>query len=110
MIPLATTTITVLTPAQADLDAEPYSGADDDDLIESATGVPAVIDSPTGTEQLAGGEQDIWNYRLVCDETPLGRFDSVRDDTTGITYRVVWIHLYPGEHIEAGLRWVQGEV
>lgn len=109
MIPLATTTISVLTPAAADLDAEPYSGASER-LEQVVTGIRAVIDAPSGREQVAGGEQSIWDYELVCDLAPIQRYDTVRDDATGVDYRVVWLWVAPGEHIEAGLRLVQGEV
>lgn len=110
MIPLATTTITVFRPIDADLDEEPYSGTETTGLLPSTTGVRAVISSPGGREQTAGGEQVIWDFDLVCDLVDLRRTDSVRDDITGILYRVVWFMTYPGEHVEAGLRLVEGEV
>lgn len=109
MIPLATTTISVLRPPDADMDAEPYAGTEPADLITAAAGVKAVIDYPSGNTQLAGGEQVVWNFQLVCDPTDLRRLDMVRDETSDMRYRVVWVQIYPGDHVEAGLRFVEGE-
>lgn len=109
MIPLATTTITVLRAPAGDDDAEPYSGRTPDEWDEVAT-VRAVIDPGAGREQIAGGEQGISDLDLTCDLVDLNRLDQVRDDSTGITYRVVWLMTYPGEHIEAGLRLVEGDI
>lgn len=110
MIPLATTTITVLRPPPEDVDAEPYSGTETTGLQPVAVAVRAVISRPTGREQLAGAEQAIGDLHLVCDLVDLHHLDSVSDDTTGERYRVVWTFTYPGEHTEAGLRRIQGEV
>lgn len=111
MIPISTTTITVYMPAPPDLDAEPYSGNDTTASLQvRAGGVRAVIDRPNGREQLAGGEQAVWDFELVCDNCDLDRLDTVHDDTTGVDYRVVWLWNLPGDHMEAGLRLVQGEV
>lgn len=110
MIPLSTITITVLRPPTSDADAEPYSGSVPADWQQIATGVAAVLDRPTGNEQLAGGEQSVWDFQLVCDPVDLGPLDNVRDDTTGVVYRVVWVMTYAGDHVEAGLRLVQGDI
>ncbi|MET0415339.1 MAG: hypothetical protein ABW022_04900 [Actinoplanes sp.] len=110
VIPLATTTVTVL--RDTDLDAEPYSGPPT--MSEVASGVRAVISRPTGRntgqEQLGGGEQAVWDFELVMDLTVIDYRDNVRDDSTGIVYQVVWAHMYHGDHTEAGLRLVQGDV
>lgn len=110
MIPLSTTTISVLRVAAADDYAEPYQGDDTARRTVAATGVRAVIDRPTGREQLAGGEQAIWDFGLVCDPVDIDYRDTVKDESTGVVYRVVWVMAYPGEHVEAGLTLVQGEV
>jgi hypothetical protein len=110
MIPISTTTITVLSPPTVDLDAEPYSGNDDTNLVPTATGVRAVIDRGRGREVVAGGEQAIWDAELTCDETPIQRTDSVKDEQTGLVYRVVWVLPLRGYHVEAGLRIVQGDI
>lgn len=109
MIPLATTTITVLRQAEADQYEEPYSGQPAAGRTEHATGVRAVIDRPTGREQVAGGEQSIVDLELVCDPCGLDYRDLIRDDTTGRVYRVVFALYFPGDHDEAGLRIVEGE-
>lgn len=110
MIPLATTTVAVLRlPAGTD-DDEPYSGNDPASWDVAATGIRAVIDRPRGREQLAGGEQSISDFELICDTADIGRLDQVKDETTGTVYRVVWVMSYPGEHTEAGLRLVEGDI
>jgi hypothetical protein len=75
----------------------------------TATGVRAVLDYPSGRDQIAGGDQSVWDFRLICDPVALSRVATVTDETTGTTYRVVWVMTYP-EHVEAGLRYVEGEV
>lgn len=109
MIPVATTSITVLRPPAVDLYAEPYSGTGTATMQQIATGVPAVIERPRGTIQLAGGEQTITELRLLCDPVDLQRLDRVTDESTGTVYRILWLLVYPGDHIEAGLRDVEGE-
>lgn len=110
MIPLATTTITVLRADYNDRYNEPYSGNDNPTSWGSvATGVRAVIDRPTGREQVAGGEQNRVDLSLVCDSCDLNHLDGIRDERTNVTYRVVWVLDY-GSHIEGGLQIVQGVV
>lgn len=112
-VPLATTTITVLRAPVADLYAEPYSDTRTADLVEVATKVRAVIDvAPrgAGTEVAAGGEQTVTELRLICDVCNLTNVDYVRDERTGVTYRITWCFEYPGEHIEGGLKLVEGLV
>lgn len=108
MLPFATTTITVFRPVPEDLDDEPYSG-ERDRFTSAHDGVRAVIDPPTGRDQVAGGEQDIWDSLLNCDPIDLHRLDEVMDETTTARYRVVWVWTIAGDHTEAGLRIVQGE-
>lgn len=110
MIPLSSTTITVLRAKAADVYDEPYGGdlpASDWDTV--ATGVRAVIDRATGREQVAGGEQSRVDLSLVCDRCDIDHRDMVRDDTSAAVYRVVWVLDY-GPHIEGGLQVVEGEV
>lgn len=110
MIPLATTTITVLRQSEPDQYEEPYGGTSGPAGRSAvATGVRAVIDRPTGREQVAGGEQNRVDLSLVCDPCDIDHLDLVRDDRTGHAYRVVWTLDY-GEHIEGGLQIVTGEV
>lgn len=111
MIPLSTTTITVSARSAADLDDEPYQASTPGALTPKASKVRAVIDRPGGREQLAGGEQNISDFLLSCDPTPIDRLDVITDDTTGIDYRVVWVLAFAGmdAHVEAGLRLVEGE-
>lgn len=108
-IPLATTTITVLRlPASSDYD-EPYSGDTDVQRTPAAQRVRAVIDRPTGAAEIAGGQQNVADYGLKCDYVELTYLDHIQDDTTGRIYRITWFIAYP-DHVEAGIRDVEGEV
>ncbi len=110
MIPVATTTVTVLRVAPADEYAEPYSGAEPGNRVTVARKVRAVIGRGTGREQLGGGEQSILDVDLACDPIDLRPTDLVRDDYDNTLYRVVWAHTYPREVTEGGLRNVAGDV
>lgn len=108
-IPLATTTITVLRlPASSDYE-EPYAGDTDVQRTATAENVRAVIDRPTGSAEIAGGQQNVADYGLKCDFVDLTYLDHIRDDTTGRVFRITWFLAYP-DHVEAGIRDVEGEV
>lgn len=109
-LPLATTTVTILRPPATDDYAEPYSGAGTAGLEEVAAGVPAVIYAPIGREAVAGGEQTETDLRFVCDLADVKNADHLKDDSTDVIYRIVWCIAYAGEHIEGGLRLVEGLV
>lgn len=109
-LPLATTSLTVLRSPAADDYAEPYSDTPTVGLDEVTTGVPAVIYAPIGREVVAGGEQTATDLRFVCEPTDLKNTDHIKDEATGVIYRVVWMVLYAGEHIEGGLKVVEGLV
>lgn len=109
MIPLSTTSISVLRLNAGSEYDEPYAGTEPHNRTLAASGVRAVIDRPAGNVVLAGGEQAVADYDLICDETDIGYGDLIQDDTTGRTYRITQLITYPGEHVEAGLRAVEGE-
>lgn len=108
MIPFATTTVAIENLDVSDMDGEPYS-AESERYTQMLTGVRAVINPPTGRAQIAGGEQSIWDAELVCDPIDLHRLHRVVDEQTGFNYAVVWLWTIPGDHTEAGLRYVAGE-
>lgn len=110
MIPLSTTTVTILrTPVEDSYD-EPYSGNDTSSRVEAGKNIRAVIDRPSSDkERTAGGEQSTVDLWLVCDPCDLTYLDLIRDDTTGQTYRVTFVVNY-GVHVEAGLRVTEGVV
>lgn len=88
MIPVATTTITVLSAVQTgDVDNWDAAAVSAE---EGVTGVRAVISSPSGQATVQGGDQQIISARLNCDPIDLAHTDQVRDDTTGLVYQVVW--------------------
>jgi hypothetical protein len=109
VIPLATTTIAVLRTKGPDQYDEPYGGDTPVDRETVASGVRAVIDRPSGREQVAGGEQSLVDLSLVCDRCDINYRDLVQDERSNEVYRVVWTLDY-GDHLEGGLQIVKGEV
>lgn len=102
MIPLATTTITV----EATTEDEPGEGRTFETV---ATGVRAVIGSPSGAElaQPGGGTSTITDV-LDCDPCPelLDHTNVVVDEATGLRYEVAWVKPRTGlglDHVKAGL-------
>lgn len=109
-IPVAQTTITVLRPA----------GAAQDQWDRDPTAVPATIAShvravivlPSGNELQGGGTQEDVRAALRCDPCDVQHTDRVLDETTSLTWEVVWARLRPGfglDHIAGQLRMVTGE-
>lgn len=106
-IPLATTTITV----RAMTESEPGEGRTGEVV---ATGVRAVIGSPTGRETYApgGGTSRVTDI-LNADPTPALADNTCQiiDDTTGVVYEVEWVRQRGGfglEHTKAGLVQIVG--
>lgn len=109
MIPLATTAIDVLRGSASTGYDEPYAGSSDPSTwTPVASNIRAVIDHPTGTLDLAGGQQNVANYGLVCDPVDLAYTDQIYDRTSKRTFRVTWFIAYP-DHVEAGIRDTEGE-
>jgi hypothetical protein len=101
-IPTATTTVTVRQAAEH----EPGEGRT---LTDTATGVRAVIGSPSGDEQPApgGGTSRVTDV-LNCDPCPelVDNTCQVVDESTGVTYEVEWVRHRNGfglDHTRAGL-------
>lgn len=86
MIPLSTNTISVLRSDQ-DGTKDDYDGVTYSTL---ATGVRAVISSPSGSETNAGGSSEQVSFRLNCDPTDLRHDDRIVDEATGDIYMVTW--------------------
>jgi hypothetical protein len=110
VIPLSTTRIDVLRGTESSGYEEPYSGGSDpagwDRVAEN---IRAVIDHPTGNLDLGGGQQNVMNYVLSADPVELRHTDRIYDQTSQRTFRITWFMAYP-DHVEAGLRDVEGEV
>lgn len=106
-IPTATTTITV----EAMTETEPGEGRT---AATVASGIRAVIGSPSGREQPApgGGTSRVTDV-LNCDPCPELADNTCRvtDDTTGTVYEVEWVRQRGGfglEHTKAGLVQIVG--
>ena len=105
MIPLATTTVTVL---RSDQDGT-RDALDTLTFTAVASGVRAVIGAPSGVEIATGGSSEDVQWRLDCDPTDLRHDDRVEDEQTGETFEVVWTRRRIGfglDHTVAGLRTV----
>lgn len=111
MIPLATTTISVLRLPDEDPDdpRDPYDAQPERDTASS--GVRARIGQPSGSEQLAGGSQEIIDAVLWSEPVDLTNDDQVLDGGTGTVYDVAAVFQQNGlglEHTKAWLRHVKG--
>lgn len=85
-IPVHTTTIAVERSTQdGTLDAFDLADATWSTI---ATGIRAVIGSPSGSETVAGGSSEVQTWRLTCDPTDLRHGDRVYDETLAVTYEV----------------------
>lgn len=85
-LPVATTTIAVERSTQdGTLDA-----IDGVTFSQLASGIRAVIGSPSGAETVTGSSSSTVTARLNCDPTDLKHGDRVYDEQTAITYEVSW--------------------
>lgn len=119
-IPYAPTKITVLTPSQADIDAEPYMEETEESFVLVQSGVRASIGTfsrtVSATSVRAGGEQSRLILQLTCDPIPghtLSRLDRITDESTGVTYEVNWAffrHALGIDHWTAEIVLVEGLV
>jgi hypothetical protein len=85
-LPLATTTITI---ERSDQDGtkDAYDGVS---FASIATGIRAVIGSPSGTETAQAGSSEQVGARLNADPCDLRHDDRVTDETTGEVWLVTW--------------------
>lgn len=139
MIPLATTTITVVrlvAPTPEVSPADSYDTATYDSAAYDATatvpagryvdgyeaaptettiasGVRAHLSAPSGTEQQQTGSAETVTWRLLCDPTDLHHADLIIDEPTGQRFDVEWTRAKPGlglDHTVAGVRQLSGVV
>lgn len=110
MIPLATTTISVLRRSGGSDD--PYDEQPEPTAI--STGTRAHISTGSGDENVEGGSQEVTEFRLNCDPTDLTFLDRVKDERTNEIFEVRWTRHrvdMPGlEYVQAGLKKVEGLV
>lgn len=105
MIPVNTTTVAVRRASEP----EPGEGRT---FATTATGVRAVIGSPSGRDQLqAGGGREVVDAVLNCDPISAAHTDQVVDEATSETWEIVWLEQRRGlglDHTRAGLKRVAG--
>lgn len=103
MIPLATTTITVSRvprdPTRDGYDTAPAA-------VPVVAGLRAHIGSPSGSQNIATGDRTVVTFALDADPADIQADDTVTDDTTGQTYRVIWAR----SRVALGLDHVQGAI
>lgn len=104
-IPLATTTITVERRGSESANYETPT------LTPIASGVRAVIGSPSGVTSRQGGSREAVTFRLNSDLVELDAECEVTDDKTADRYLVVWAKQRRGlglDHTVAELQQVTG--
>lgn len=87
MIPIATTTVTVLRSDQ-DGTKDQFDGVTRSTLV---TGVRAVIGSPSGTNDMQGGDSESVTERFQCDPTDIRHDDLILDEISGLTWNITWV-------------------
>lgn len=114
VIPIATTSVSVLRKTDATLDGEPYG-----EVYETvvASHVRANITAPKvsrpGSEKRQGGAQMTRQYYLICDtpSTEINHNDVIIDEKTGKRYEVTSVNQRNGlglDHTTAELKRVEG--
>ena len=109
-VPLHTTTISVLR-LPTDPARDPYDPQPSPEVV--ASGVRAHISSPSGRERVAGGSQEVVEFRLSCDPVEIRHTDQVQDEQTSALYEVTWARTRAGlglDQTQAGLKQVTGVV
>jgi hypothetical protein len=106
-LPLSTTTVAV---ERIDGMKDPY---ENDPAWVVASGMRAVIGSPSGDELRSAGERERVDAVAQLPAQPLvnGR-DTIVDEQTGDVWQVVWVRTRLGlglDHQRAGLRAISGE-
>lgn len=102
MLPLATTTVSVLERPDT---VDPYEDTGDD-WTPIHTGVAAHISDPSGTERAIGGQQSEINAVLLADTTAIAHTHRILDESTGDIYLIEWVRQRQGlalDHTKAGL-------
>jgi hypothetical protein len=110
-VPLANTTVTITrnvyagTPTPDPLDSTPT-------VQTVASGARATIAPPkSAKETLIRGDHVVYESELVCDPTALQVADFVLDNSTGLTWSVLWVTQVTSlgmNHTQAGLRRLTG--
>ena len=107
MIPLATTTITVSRVEATDVD--PYDAAQPSPTT-IASGVRAVVGTPSASVALSSGDKVVYAASLRCDPVDVQPGDTVTD-STGTAWTVLWareVNAVGLDFMEGQLRLVQG--
>lgn len=110
-IPIATTTLTVTRLVYA-TDVDPYDDPQPAPTT-TATGVRAVIGTPSANVALSGGQRVEYSAKLTCDPCDIQPGDQVTDAQGG-QWEVLWAKPNPGlfgwSFINGDLRLVQGAI
>jgi len=106
MVVIGTTTVTI-TGQAADVDPDEAAT-----VVTVASGVRAHLSSPTGIDVAVGGDKEVVDMVAYLPAgTTVEPSDRLVDDTTGITYSIVWTRARHGlglAHVACGVRGVRG--
>lgn len=108
-LPLVTHLMTIWRPDLSNDDIDDPDVFPDDAKIAEHIG--AVISSPSGREDVVGGNKSVEDLDLIIDNDDLRPTDIVQDEATGAYYNVRWVQLRLGlglNHTRAGIRIVRG--
>lgn len=108
MIPLALTTVTVSRippdPTRDGYDTQPNAAT-------VVAGVRAVVGHPSGSQNITAGDRTVVTFPFTTDPADITADDTITDDQTGTTYRVMWARPRVGlglDHVEGECEQVQG--
>ena len=88
-VPLATGTVTLLSPATGEASQSAENWRDDANYVPVATGIPARLSGPSSSRGYSPeGSATPYTYRLIADPCPLTDDMRVIDDRTGDVYQV----------------------
>lgn len=108
MVPIRPNTVTIERTTGAVGDADDTAAT----LTTVAAGLQVALTSPSGTDVIVGGREEVVDALLLAPPFPaIEHTDLVTDDDTAEEYRVVWVRRRRGlglDHQAAGLRAVKG--
>lgn len=105
MIPIATTTVTVIERTST---SDPYEAPSETTI---ATGVRAVIGSPAGVDFRVGGDKVVIDAAAQLDPCEVSRTCILVDEQTSERWTVAWVQARFGlgvDHVRTGLVAVTG--
>lgn len=110
MLPMATTTVSVLRLSDDQLNDEPYNEPAISRTV-AHSGIRAHFSTPSGSETVAGGELSVTVYKVVTDPADITHLDWLKDERTNEVWRIDWISTRGGlglDHMVGQVRLIEG--